>query len=118
MLDSWRFQCINHTGNSALEVYGRCEASCKVLLQALASDLLTHATELTRQQGVPSQQRFHMCRQVIIACTERGLHCLQAKDAADALKLLDHAFQLITGHLVMPCSEIWPLLLLQLVLSS
>ena len=70
-----------------------------VVSQALASDLLSQATELVKQAGLPCHQRFHMCRQVILACLERGQQCLSAKDK-DAKSLLDHAYQLITEHLV------------------
>ena len=68
-------------------------------MQALASDLLSQATELAKQATLPSQQRFHMCRQVILTCLERGKDCLSAKDK-DAQSLLNHAYQLITEDLV------------------
>ena len=71
------------------------------MVQVLASDLLSHATELAKQEALPCQQRFHMCRQIILACIERGQQCLEAKDK-DAQSLLDHAYQLITEDLVGP----------------
>ena len=73
-------------------------------MQALASDLLSQAKELAKQASLPSQQRFHMCRQVILACVDRGHQCLSARDK-DAPALLDHAYQLITEHLVSSCNN-------------
>ena len=71
------------------------------MVQVLASDLLSHATELAKHAALPCQQRFHMCRQIILTCIERGQQCLEAKDK-DAQSLLDHAYQLITEELVGP----------------
>lgn len=68
-------------------------------VQVLASDVLSQAKELAKQATLPCQQRFHLCRQVILACIDRGHHCLSAKDSS-ALTLLDDAYQLITEHLV------------------
>ena len=72
-------------------------ASCA--LQDLASDLLSQASQLTSQTGLPSRQRFLMCRQVVITCLDRGQQCLAAKDP-DAIELLKQAYKLITEHLV------------------
>ena len=69
------------------------------LLQVLASDLLSQAMDFLRQPALSAQQCFHMCRQVIIACLDRGQQCLKAGDK-EALGLLNSALELITGHLV------------------
>ena len=68
-------------------------------LQALASDLLAKAVDLTQHQSLQSRLRFSMCEDIIMACLNEGRRLLEAK-SADALPLLDSAFQLITGHLV------------------
>jgi hypothetical protein len=69
------------------------------LLQVLASDLLSQAIDFLRQPALSAQQHFHMCRQVIIACLDRGQQCLKAGDK-EALGLLNSALELISGHLV------------------
>ena len=68
-------------------------------MQALAVDMLAHAAELGQQQYLPSRQRFYLCQRVIVTLVEQGIKYLEAKDA-DALGLLDNAYNLITGHLV------------------
>ena len=73
--------------------------SLSLCLQVLASDMLANAAEVAKQQFLPSRQRFFLTQTVIITLVEQGTLLLEAKDA-DALGLLDNAYNLITGHLV------------------
>ena len=75
------------------------------LLQVLASDLLSQAMDVLRQPALSAQQHFHMCRQLIIACLDRGQQCLKAEDK-EALGLLNSALELISGHLVRNSSKV------------
>ena len=72
-------------------------------MQALASDLLSQATDLLQQATVPSQQRFDMRRQDILTSLKKGKVSQSTKDI-DAQSLLAYSHQLVTGHLVSSCA--------------
>ncbi|CAL5220282.1 g2267 [Coccomyxa viridis] len=57
------------------------------------------ALDLAKQADLPHEQRFQMCRQIILTFHEKARNCLESRPK-DALSLLHCAYQLTTEHLL------------------